>query len=170
MQPSHSAGAPRIELTARHERWVLGLGLALLASGAGWLASHYLLAAPDEFGASRDPLAPWWLRLHGAAAMGFLVVLGSLLPVHVRRAWQFRRNRASGAGVLALAAVLIASGYALYYVASEPLRWALSVAHWLLGLGGLPVLAAHVILGRRWAERRRDVRHRRRPPHDPRAP
>jgi hypothetical protein len=168
VHPSHHPAGPRIELSARHERWLLALAIALFASGVGWLASHYLFAAPDEFGGSRDPLAPWWLKLHGAAAMGFLVVLGTLLPVHVRRAWQFRRNRRSGAIVLGVAAVLIVSGYALYYVGYEPLRPAITVVHWVLGLAGLPALVAHVILGRRWAESRRDGRERRRPRRDSR--
>jgi len=158
--PGH---APRIELSARHERWVLALAGVVFLSGLGWLVGHYLLATPDEFGVRSDPLGPWWLRLHGAAAMGFLVVLGTLLPVHVRRAWQFRLNRRSGATVLTLAGLLIASGYALYYVAGEDLRPALGVLHWVLGLAGLPVLALHVGLGRRAARERRFGRaHRRR--------
>ncbi len=154
---------PRIALSARHERWVLGLGLVLLASGAAWLLGRGVFARPDEFGAGTDPLGPWWLRLHGAAAMGFLVALGTLLPVHVRRAWQFGLNRRSGAAVLGVAVVLIATGYALYYVGSEALRPLVSALHWGVGLAALPLVLVHRSLGRRSAERRAGGRAQRRP-------
>ena len=159
MHRPHSA--PRIALSARHERWVLGLSLALFASGAAWLLAHFLFATADEFGVRQDVSGPWWLRLHGAAAMGFLVSVGTLLPVHVRRAWALKRNRASGATVLAVATLLAASGYALYYAGSEELRPWISAPHWLLGLVAAPALAAHVVLGHRWAARRRRRRLRR---------
>jgi len=143
-----SARTPRSRLTDRHRRWTYGACLGVLATGALWLLAHYLLRGDCEFGECRSPLEPWILRLHGAAAFVALVQFGTLLPVHVARAWRAGRNRAAGAVVLAGAGSLIASGYGLYYVASETLRPPLSLLHWILGLVLVPLFAAHLRLGR----------------------
>ena len=158
------------ELSARHERWVVWLSVAVLLTGSAWLASHYLLARPDEFGTSRGPLEPWWLRLHAAAALGFLVVFGTLLPLHVRRAWNAHRHRTSGGTVVGVVIVLVATGYLLYYAGGEQLRAVLSLVHWLVGLVGLPAMIVHVILGKRAAALHRQQRERPHHPHRPRRP
>jgi len=123
--------------------------VALLFSGALWLVFHYFLDAHGEFGENRHPLEAWWLRLHGAAAMAFLVVLGTLLPIHIRRAWQLRRNYVTGIVVLSTVAALIVTGYGLYYASGENLRLWVSVAHWGIGLAGTPALILHMLLGKR---------------------
>lgn len=90
--------------------------------------------------------------------MGFLVALGSLLPGHVARAWQMRRNHRSGLFMLVLAALLVATGYGLYYAGDEQTRPWISCVHWLLGVAAAGVAPLHVYLGRRsaMAERGRD--------------
>jgi hypothetical protein len=89
------------------------------------------------------------MKLHGGAAMLALIVLGTLLPGHVRRAWNAKKNRFTGAGLLALNALLIISGYALYYCGSEQTRPLISTLHWILGLV-LPItIASHIWQGRR---------------------
>ena len=150
------------ELSARHQAWVFTLGTALAASGVLWILFHYFLARPDEFGATRHPLEIWWLRLHGAAAMGFLVVLGSVLPVHARRAWHARLNYRTGISVLSIAAVLVLTGYGLYYAGDELLRPWMSVLHWAVGLLAAPLLWLHAVRGKRAAARRAQGR-----PHAP---
>lgn len=161
--PSHPHGRPSsIRLSPTHERWVIGTGIALLASGVLWLVFHYFVTVRGEFGDTPHPLEIWWLRLHGAAAMAFLVVLGTVLPVHVRRAWDLRRNYRTGLGVLLVTAVLLLTGYALYYVASEQLRPWLSCIHWVVGLVGLPALIVHVFRGRQTSGRRASIRSRHR--------
>lgn len=165
--PPHRPRSP-FELSPRHQAWVFALAAALLASGVLWLLYHYLLAEPDEFGASQQPLEIWWLRLHGAAAMGFLVVLGSVLPVHARRAWHARLNYRTGIGVLAVAALLVLSGYALYYASGENSRPWLSLLHWAIGLLAAPMLTLHVLRGKRAAKLRARAHphHHHRPGHD----
>ncbi|MFO1206559.1 MAG: hypothetical protein U1E63_12655 [Burkholderiales bacterium] len=138
-----------IRLGALHKAFVYGLAIALAATGLLWLVPHYMLASKASFGASRHPLEPWALRLHGAAAMGFLIALGSMLPVHVRRAWQIRRNTRTGIAMLVGILLLIVSSYLLYYGSDEELRPWISDVHWALGLVLLPFLFLHDRAGRR---------------------
>lgn len=89
------------------------------------------------------------LRLHGGAAMVMLVLLGALLPLHMRIAWRRRRNRASGLVMVVANAVLVVTAFGLYYTGSETLRHWTSELHIVIGLA-LPLLVAgHVIVGHR---------------------
>ncbi len=154
-----------MRLSRRHERWVYGIGGLLFLSGVGWLIAHYFLAKPDAFGNSFHPSEPWWLRLHGAAAMGFLLVLGSLFPRHLVPAWRVRRNFRSGLGVIGVMALLIATGYGLYYAAGEQSRPWISAIHWIIGL-----LAALIVPWHAWrGKRTRGVRPAASAPRGPRS-
>jgi hypothetical protein len=131
-------------------------GAVLFLSGVLWLVFHHWMQIRGEFGERAHPLEMWWLRLHGAAAMLMLVVLGSLLPIHVRRGWHQRRNLLGGAILAALALLLIGSGYALYYFGGEEARAWVSALHWVLGLAAPPLLVWHIWRGhqqsvRAWA-------------------
>ena len=106
-------------------------GLALLAallvvSGAGWLALHYSLGAGN--GELPHPAEPWLMRLHGAAAFAALFAAGVLSGHHIPAAWRQaqrprqRTQRRSGLLICASAALVVLSGYALYYLAPEALR------------------------------------------------
>jgi ABC-type antimicrobial peptide transport system permease subunit len=78
-----------------------------------------------------------------------LLLLGALLPIHVSRAWRGKRNRASGAIIITLNAVLVTASFGLYYTASEAQRPWISNVHLSVGLS-LPVfLIMHIALGRR---------------------
>lgn len=145
---------PAIRLGVRHERWVHAVAGALAATGVLWLVLHYFFATDSDFGPARHPLEPWALRLHGAAAMAFLVVVGTLLPVHVKRAWQMRRNVASGIALAAATALLVVTAYGLYYVGVESIRPWIGTAHWALGLALVPIVLVHAGAGRRGARRR----------------
>jgi MFS family permease len=137
-----------VRLGRKHERWVYGIGGALLLSGVGWLIAHYFLAIPGEFGDPHHPSEPWWLRVHGAAAMGFLVVTGTVLLNHVVRAWHLRKNHQSGLVFLGLLGTMVLTGYALYYFGGEDTRPWISKVHWIAGLVATAVLPIHVVLGR----------------------
>jgi cation transport ATPase len=155
-----------LRLSHRQELWTYLVGALLLGSGLGWLAAHYLFGGAGEFGESHHPSELWWLRLHGAAAMAFLVVFGSLIPRHIVRAWRERRNHRSGLWLLTLVLVLVVSGYGLYYLDSDALRPWISAIHWGLGLVAAAMLLVHVRLGtrQRAAEihpRRHHLPHRR---------
>ena len=137
-----------MRLSSRHRQWIYWTSALLFGSGALWLICHYFVRIEGEFGPAPHPLESWALRVHGAAAMLALVVAGSLVPIHVRRAWHQRRNLLPGillAGVLLLLAV---SGYALYYFAGEEARPVISMLHWGVGLGVPALLVWHIAAGR----------------------
>ncbi|HEV8260399.1 MAG TPA: hypothetical protein VGQ19_06550, partial [Burkholderiales bacterium] len=130
-----------------HQGAVYGATAALAVSGTIWLVLHYFFAVPGEYGPQTHPLEPWMLRLHGAAAMAALVIYGSLLPVHVRRAWSIRRNIALGIGLVSIMLLLTVTGYLLYYSGDENARPVISAAHWILGLVVPALLAWHIVPG-----------------------
>lgn len=128
------------------------MGGALVVSGAGWLVCHYWLRTP---GPAPHPLEVWWLRLHGAAMIGFLVVFGTLLPRHVKLGWRQGLNRGSGLPVLFATAFLALSGYGLYYVVSDEWRDRIGVLHWAVGLAAVAAIGLHIALGKQQARLRR---------------
>jgi hypothetical protein len=131
-------GREGVRLSRRHQAWLHAVGAALFATGAAWLVLHHFFQVPGEFGDEPTSFEPWCLRLHGAAAMAFLVLLGTLLRGHIPGGWRSRRNRLSGVGLVTVNGVLIATGWALYYLGGEAVRPILSIVHWGLG-AGLPI-------------------------------
>ncbi|MFN3751862.1 MAG: hypothetical protein ACK4SR_10875 [Thiobacillus sp.] len=144
---------PVIRLSPTHKRLVYAAFVLAWASGALWLAFHYFLGVEGDFGPEAHPLEKWWLRLHGLTAMFALVAIGSLATHHMRLAWNRRRNRATGLPLLALAAWLAATGYALYYFSSDANAAWLPLLHWVAGLAAPLALAAHIGAGRRRSAR-----------------
>jgi hypothetical protein len=130
-----------MRLSRHHRQWIYIVGGTLVGSGVAWLIAHYLVG-PGELGEMHNPSEPWWMRIHGAAVMAFLVVLGTILPGHVTRAWSLRKNCVqsvrknivTGILMLSLVGALALTGYALYYSSSEELRPYISTGHWVLGL------------------------------------
>ena len=143
-----SRRADSIRLGPWHQGAVYGATAALVVSGIIWLVLHYFLTVPGEYGPQIHPLESWMLRLHGAAAMAGLIIYGSLLPVHIRRAWSIRRNIVLGIGLVAIMLLLTITGYLLYYSGDENTRPVISAAHWILGLAVPALLAWHVVSGR----------------------
>lgn len=80
--------------------------------------------------------------------MATLVVIGTLIPTHVADGWSKSENMPTGLVVLAAATVLTITGWGLYYAGGEALRSMLSVLHWALGIGTLPLLLLHRSRGR----------------------
>lgn len=136
-------------MTSRLRRSFYAIFGLLFVTGAVWLALDRWGLRETEFGVEAHPAQPWILRLHGAAAMAGLVVLGVLLPLHVRRGWKADRNRTNGVILLVFCGVLVASGYLLYYAGSDRLRHGSAVLHDVAGLALPLLILAHVLLGRR---------------------
>jgi len=121
--------------------------LALLFfTGIAWAYWTYLVGSPGDLEATGKV---WALKIHGAASMAILVLIGMLLNGHVRSAWRARRNRANGSIFLSVFAVLTITGCGLYYAGGEMLRKWTSWIHLVVGLA-LPIfLLIHILLGRR---------------------
>jgi hypothetical protein len=132
-----------------HRRSVYATGILLLLSGAAWLVLHYFMRPVTEFGESVNPLEPWTMKLHGAAAMASLFFVGSLLHMHVRRALRAGRNVVTGWAMIATLSALALTGYGLYYVAGESDRPLWSLLHWSVGFVVALLFVVHVLVGRR---------------------
>ncbi|HLX23816.1 MAG TPA: hypothetical protein VKR38_10750 [Usitatibacter sp.] len=139
----------KIALGTRHRRWLYAALAFAWATGALWVFAHFALTANADGESLRHPLEAWSLKLHGAAAFAFLVALGSMFAQHIPRAWYLRRNVASGIATLALAAFLVATGYALYYFALDDAHAIVSTLHWTVGLAAIALFWIHVAMGRR---------------------
>ena len=131
-----------------HKRAIYGIVAALWLTGALWIVFHYFLRVPGDFGPQPHALEKWWLRLHGLAAFASLVMLGTVLPVHARRAWQLRKNRATGMSMKLISLWLALTGYTLYYFSSEANEAWLPVLHWGVGLALPLALVLHIRRGR----------------------
>lgn len=136
-------------LAIAHRRALYIVSALTWLSGVLWLYLRHFGQTPGEFGPQPSPAQAPCLKIHGAAAMAFLIVLGSLLPSHVPVGWRHKRQRPSGGLLLAGCAVLVATGWGLYYVGQDQWREGTSVVHSVVGFG-LPILIAlHVWLGQR---------------------
>jgi hypothetical protein len=143
-----SVRADTIRLGRWHQGAVYSATTALVVSGIIWVVLHFFFAQPGEFGPTMHPAEPWMLKLHGAASMAGLIVYGSLLPVHIRRAWAIRRNVVLGIALITLMLLLTVTGYLLYYAGDETTRPVISAAHWVIGLVVPALLLWHVVSGR----------------------
>ena len=142
-------GITRIRLERWHEYTVYTVFSLLTASGILWVLFHYLVAKQGEFGRIPHPLEKVWLEIHGAMAMLALLTLGSLLLVHMWRAWMLKKNRWSGGTLFAFNLFLIVTGYCLYYLGNEHLRAQISLLHWGTGMLLPFFLIVHVVCGQR---------------------
>jgi len=149
--------SPAMRLGFLHQAYLYATGALLVLSGALWLLFHYFVRIPGEFGEKPHAIEPVLLIIHGLFAAAFLIGFGSVLPGHVRRAWNGRRNRISGSIFFALLTILIASGYALYYTGDESARIAISALHWVVGLGIPALMGWHIWRGRAWRKIRADT-------------
>ena len=54
-----------------------------------------------------------------------------------------------GLALASLVALLILSGYLLYYIGDDDVRSWVSFAHWLVGIVALPIFLLHYFQGKR---------------------
>lgn len=113
-------------------------GVILLLTGIAWAWFHYLV---DERLAV--PANALLMKIHGAAAMIVLLLLGALLP-HIAGGWRLQRNRWSGIALLSLNGLMVLTGYFLYYAGDDALRSGASVLHLVLGAILAILLPAHL--------------------------
>jgi predicted small integral membrane protein len=119
----------------------------LLLTGAGWLAADWKKnISSDEIW---QQIAAYLLMMHGGTAMATLLLLGALIPLHVRRSWRSGRNPTSGSVMVTLNAVLVVTAFGLYYLGSEAVRPWMSWTHLVVGFSLPVLLTLHIFLGRR---------------------
>lgn len=136
----------RIRLRRLQRYFLYAVLVLVFLSGVAWAYWNYLAASPGDFEMSAKA---WAMKIHGAAAMAILVLVGMLLNEHVRLAWRARRNRANGSVFLSAFAFLTITGYGLYYAGGEKLRAWTSWIHLAIGLVLPILLLIHILLGRR---------------------
>jgi hypothetical protein len=134
-----------IRLKRLQRCFLYGVLVLLFLSGVTWACWNYLAASPSDFETNAKA---WAMKVHGAAAMAALVLIGMMLSTHVRFAWRAHRNRANGSIFLSAFAVLTITGYGLYYAGSERLRAWTSWIHLAVGLILPILLVIHIFLGR----------------------
>ena len=131
-----------IKLSPTH-KYLTYIGFIMVAlSGAVWSLLHDALASQ-----ARD-LMHNLLVIHGASAFISLMILGALMPQHIRLAWHVKRNRISGGLMAIIALVIVVTGFGLYYSNEdwrEPIKW----THLIVGLVSIAALVLHIWYGRR---------------------
>jgi len=135
-----------IRLSRRHEWFAYAVSAAVFLTGAAWAWLHYF-AVPDKFG-STNPAETWLLKAHGAAAMLVLILLGTLLPLHMKFALRAGRNLRTGLTLFGVFSFLSVTGYGLYYAGDEHLRAGTSAAHLWVGLSLPVIMSLHIWRGK----------------------
>ena len=132
-------------VVAWQRRVLYASGVALLLSGAAWLAIHYGRAADSL----PSPIEAWLMRLHGLASFAALFIFGVFAAGHIPKGWRFTyaRNeagqRSTGIALCVLAGTLALSAYLLYYFAPDSVRPALGWLHSGLGATMAGLLLVH---------------------------
>lgn len=127
----------RLSLVQKSVVWTAITVVAL--TGFAWFALHDLVEA--EPGETERLL----LMLHGISAYATLIVVGSLLPLHVRSGWHRRRKRWTGGTTLATLVLLAVTGLVLYYGGEqtrETARW----IHIGIGIACVALFPVHAML------------------------
>jgi hypothetical protein len=86
---------------------------------------------------------------HALGAFASLLVVGALIPMHMRSGLRRKRSVYTGISLIALFAVLAISGLAIYYVSSETGSIWSSISHLGIGLAIVIPLTVHALKGRR---------------------
>ncbi len=146
-----------IRLSRRHKFAFYTILSVVFASGALWAWLRYFARNENDFGSS--PTETWTLTIHGLFAAASLLVIGSMLPLHVKFAWRAKRNRFNGIFFVSIVALLILSGYGLYYIGNERFRSWTSWIHLFIGLALPILLIIHIWRGRVSRREKRSQRH-----------
>jgi hypothetical protein len=143
-RPAASKPMPRApELSRSRILTVYTISLGLWLTGAVWLIAHYVLVYDGEFGPIPHPLEFWSITAHGAFAFASLWLFGVLWSVHVPAGWRSTRRRWSGSVMFGVVALLILSGYLLYYLGNADMISVVAALHWAVGLACPALLLLH---------------------------
>jgi hypothetical protein len=121
----------------------------LWLSGCAWLILDQFFTGRGPFGAIPNPAEAPLLLLHGVISILSMYLFGWITARHVLRWWPARSRRWSGGGLAAFIAILIVSGFALFFLSGDEWIHYSAVSHEVLGLA----VTAFAI--RHWVYRRR---------------
>lgn len=142
------------QLSPRHRRIVYAVFAVLFVSGFSWWFADEAQEESPAPVAWAEAAKPVLIRIHGAAAFAFLVVLGTVLAVHAQRAWKAGVNHRTGLLLGGWFGVQAVTGYGLLYLVAAQARDWTGTVHVTLGLLAPVMLAVHVVRGRILARRR----------------
>ena len=143
------------------ERFMLSLSTAIVGlSGLVCAVMKYLMTPVDPYAVVNHPLQPWVLDTHVLAAPLMIFAIGLIAQDHILAQVRKRQNgKGRLSGLLALWCLLpmLSTGYLIQVTTNESLRYAFVVIH--LSTGGLYLIlfAAHLIISRQAAARRREA-------------
>lgn len=138
---SHSY-APRP--MSRRIRSVVMIGSAVLwMSGIIWMVLHYAFPTHTEFGDTTNSWEPFTIRVHGMLALLMVFMLGWIGGTHVSVRWRQIKTHVHGLILLVVSAILLLSGYALYYVVDDTPRHLIGVTHEIIGVLVIVVALIH---------------------------
>ena len=137
-----------IRLSKVHEYIIYLISVIVVISGFLWLYFDFFIRVETEFSLQVHPLQNTFLILHGSSSIIFLIALGSVLPIHIFKAWKTKNNRLSGGFFLLLFTILILTGIGLFYSAVEDNRRILSVLHWVIGILFPIFFVIHIYFGK----------------------
>jgi hypothetical protein len=123
-------------------------------SGCGWLYLDQYCSRREAFGITPHPWEGPTLLLHGVIAIASMYVLGWLTARHITPWWRTRQRRLSGATLSAVLALLVLSGFALFFLSDDAWQRACAVAHDVLGLGVTVFAIQHWFFAGRHRRRR----------------
>ena len=148
-----------MKLSYRHRFWFYSSFRILFLSGLLWVFVHYFKSYHNEIGQTTHPAESWALKIHGGAAMFTLVLLGTLIPLHMKKGWKAKINRKTGVILIGTNLILILTGYGLYYVGRDDIRNMTSWIHTVLGIFLPLIIFWHIREGRRLRKRTSHTAH-----------
>jgi hypothetical protein len=117
----------------------------LWLSGCLWLVLDEFFAKPGQFGRTPHP----WLMIHGIFALVTLYVLGWVTSRHIVRWWPGGLRRVSGGALTVFLALLVLSGFALFFVSDDRWQGVAATSHDILGLAVTVFAVQHWFFARR---------------------
>lgn len=138
-----------IQLSRPHLWLVYGGTALLIFSGLLWWLLERFGQVEGEFGPVKNPWQHPLLVAHGLAALAYLILLGSLTTLHIRRGWAVRKQRLQASFLFAGQSILVLTAGGLYYVGHEGTRALISTTHLVTGVLLAGMLPLHIWLGRR---------------------
>ncbi|MGE4063125.1 MAG: hypothetical protein AB7E79_07130 [Rhodospirillaceae bacterium] len=132
-----------LRLSLTHRYLLFGISIGVWLTGAVWLIYHHFMQLETEFGFQKHPVEVISLEAHGAFSFAALWIFGTLWWTHVLRGWTSHWRRWSGGFMVAVVAILILTGWGLYYFVERAWREWTSLIHWTLGLAALVIFFVH---------------------------